>query len=76
MALRGADLRDWPYSAPRALSGPNLAKEIMGREPTASVTVARTGRWLIAVAHAIACAYFRLHTNKSWDVVGTGNCAW
>ena len=71
MALRGADLRAIGHIPHRVcvLSGPNLAKEIMGEEPTASVVAARTLPVAEAVAHAIACGYFRPYTNT--DVVGT-----
>lgn len=71
MALRGADLRAIGHIPHRVcvLSGPNLAKEIMGEEPTASVVAARTLPVAESVAHAIACGYFRPYTNT--DVVGT-----
>lgn len=71
MALRGADVRAIGHIPHRVcvLSGPNLAKEIMGEEPTASVVAARTLPVAESVAHAIACAYFRPYTNT--DVVGT-----
>ena len=48
MALRGADVRAIGHIPHRVcvLSGPNLAKEIMGEEPTASVVRLVPGRWL------------------------------
>ena len=71
LAMRGADVRAIGHIPHRVcvLSGPNLAKEIMGEEPTASVVAARTLPVAEAVARAIACGYFRPYTNT--DVVGT-----
>ena len=71
LAMRGADVRAIGHIPHRVcvLSGPNLATEIMGEEPTASVVAARTLPVAEAVARAIACGYFRPYTNT--DVVGT-----
>lgn len=70
MAMRGADIRAIGHIPHRVcvLSGPNLATEIMGREPTASVVAARTVEIADIVARACACSYFRPYTNT--DVVG------
>lgn len=71
LAMRGADIRTIGHIPHRVcvLSGPNLATEIMGEEPTASVVAARTLPIAEIVAQACACSYFRPYTNT--DVVGT-----
>lgn len=71
LAMRGADIRAIGHIPHRVcvLSGPNLATEIMGEEPTASVVAARTLPVADIVAQACACSYFRPYTNT--DVVGT-----
>ena len=70
MALRGADLRAIGHIPHRVcvLSG-RTWRGNMGEEPTASVVAVRTLPVAEAVAHAIACGYFRPYTNT--DVVGT-----
>lgn len=50
------------------LSGPNLAKEIVAEEPTASVVAAELDAVADAIALACASSYFRPYT--SHDVVG------
>lgn len=71
LAMRGANVRAIGHIPHRVcvLSGPNLATEIMGEEPTASVVAARTLPVAEAVARVVACGYFRPYTNT--DVVGT-----
>ena len=71
LAMRGVDIRAIGHIPHRVcvLSGPNLATEIMGEEPTASVIAARTLPVAEIVAKSCACSYFRPYTNT--DVVGT-----
>ncbi|MDO5750961.1 MAG: NAD(P)H-dependent glycerol-3-phosphate dehydrogenase [Rothia sp. (in: high G+C Gram-positive bacteria)] len=70
MALAGADIRRIGHIPHRVtvLSGPNLATEIMGEEPTASVVAARTLPVAEMVAAHCAASYFRPYT--STDVTG------
>ena len=50
------------------VSGPNLAKEIAQRQPTASVVASVDAATADQVAHACSAPYFRPYTNS--DVVG------
>lgn len=50
------------------VSGPNLAREIAARQPTATVVAAADEQTAGRVAHACANSYFRPYTNT--DVVG------
>ena len=54
------------------VSGPNLAREIAARQPTATVVAAATGEPAERVAAATASGYFRPYTNT--DVVGVELC--
>ncbi len=54
------------------LSGPNLAKEIAQRQPTATVVASTSGDTAALVARACASSYFRPYTNP--DVVGVELC--
>lgn len=51
------------------LSGPNLAKEIAGRQPAAAVVASTSPRMRAAVAEACATPYFRPYLGG--DVIGT-----
>ncbi|MBC9956720.1 NAD(P)H-dependent glycerol-3-phosphate dehydrogenase [Yimella sp. cx-51] len=51
------------------VSGPNLAKEIAGRQPAAAVVASSSPRMRARVAEACATAYFRPYLGG--DVVGT-----
>ncbi|GGH58863.1 NAD(P)H-dependent glycerol-3-phosphate dehydrogenase [Rothia aerolata] len=50
------------------LSGPNLAKEIVAEQPTASVVAASTEEVARRVAEICACSYFRPYTGT--DIIG------
>lgn len=50
------------------LSGPNLAKEIMARQPAATVVAVRDEEWLVRLQHLFITPWFRVYTNN--DVVG------
>ncbi len=50
------------------LSGPNLAKEIMARQPAATVVAVRDAAWLVQLQHLFITPWFRVYTNN--DVVG------
>lgn len=50
------------------LSGPNLAKEIMARQPAATVVAVRDPEWLERLQHLFITPWFRVYTNN--DVVG------
>ncbi len=54
------------------LSGPNLAREIADRQPTATVVASTSQATADLVAHACATGYFRPYT--STDVVGVELC--
>lgn len=54
------------------LSGPNLAREIAERQPTATVVASTSDATARVVARACASAYFRPYTNP--DVVGVELC--
>ncbi|HWJ83878.1 MAG TPA: NAD(P)H-dependent glycerol-3-phosphate dehydrogenase, partial [Cellulomonas sp.] len=54
------------------VSGPNLAKEIARRQPTATVVAATDDATAQLVAKACASSYFRPYTNR--DVVGVELC--
>lgn len=54
------------------VSGPNLAREIAERQPTATVVASTSERTAQLVARACASAYFRPYTND--DVVGVELC--
>ncbi|WP_370526020.1 NAD(P)H-dependent glycerol-3-phosphate dehydrogenase [Cellulomonas sp. JH27-2] len=54
------------------VSGPNLAKEIAHRQPTATVVAATDDETAQLVARACASSYFRPYTND--DVVGVELC--
>jgi glycerol-3-phosphate dehydrogenase (NAD(P)+) len=54
------------------ISGPNLAREIAERQPTATVVASTSDRTAQLVAHACASSYFRPYTND--DVVGVELC--
>lgn len=64
----GHDLLGWQERT-CVISGPNLAKEIAARQPTASVVAASDPELAQAVAQACAAPYFRPYTNT--DVIGT-----
>lgn len=50
------------------LSGPNLAKEIVAEQPTASVIAAHNEETAREIARVCACSYFRPYTGT--DIVG------
>ncbi|GAA3806599.1 glycerol-3-phosphate dehydrogenase [NAD(P)+] [Cellulomonas soli] len=54
------------------VSGPNLAKEIAQRQPTATVVASTSEDTARIVARACASSYFRPYTNR--DVVGVELC--
>ncbi|WP_307858185.1 NAD(P)H-dependent glycerol-3-phosphate dehydrogenase [Cellulomonas fulva] len=54
------------------VSGPNLAREIARRQPTATVVASTSDETARLVAGAIASSYFRPYTNP--DVVGVELC--
>ncbi len=54
------------------LSGPNLAKEIARRQPTATVVASSSDETAAAVARAVQSSYFRPYTSS--DVVGVELC--
>jgi glycerol-3-phosphate dehydrogenase (NAD(P)+) len=54
------------------LSGPNLAKEIAARQPTATVVASVSDETAATVARAVASSYFRPYTSS--DVVGVELC--
>ncbi|WP_199425113.1 NAD(P)H-dependent glycerol-3-phosphate dehydrogenase [Actinotalea solisilvae] len=54
------------------VSGPNLAREIAARQPTATVVASTSEATAQRVAQACASAYFRPYTNT--DVVGVELC--
>lgn len=54
------------------VSGPNLAKEIAQRQPTATVVASTSDETARLVARACASSYFRPYTNP--DVVGVELC--
>lgn len=54
------------------LSGPNLAKEIAARQPTATVIASVSDDTATAVARTVQTAYFRPYTSS--DVVGVELC--
>lgn len=54
------------------VSGPNLAKEIAQRQPTATVVASRSDATAQTVADALASVYFRPYTNS--DVIGVELC--
>lgn len=54
------------------VSGPNLAREIAQKQPTATVVASRSQSAANAVADALASWYFRPYTNS--DVIGVELC--
>ena len=54
------------------VSGPNLAREIARRQPTATVVASTSDETARLVARACASSYFRPYTNR--DVVGVELC--
>ena len=54
------------------LSGPNLAKEIAARQPTATVVASTSEATATTVARSVQSAYFRPYTSS--DVVGVELC--
>ncbi|NTW39558.1 MAG: NAD(P)-dependent glycerol-3-phosphate dehydrogenase [Cellulomonadaceae bacterium] len=63
---------DLPPERVAVLSGPNLAREIAERQPTATVVAALDEAVAQRVAKACASSYFRPYTNT--DVVGVELC--
>lgn len=63
---------DVPLSRVAVVSGPNLAKEIAERQPTATVVACTDPGAARFVAEACASSYFRPYTND--DVVGVELC--
>lgn len=61
-----------PEERVAVLSGPNLAREIAARQPTATVVASTSRATADLVAHACASGYFRPYTNT--DVVGVELC--
>lgn len=63
------DVADVPAGRVVVVSGPNLAKEIAARQPTATVVACQDAAGAERVAAACSTSYFRPYTNT--DVVGT-----
>lgn len=63
-----AEVADVPAERVAVVSGPNLAKEIAQRQPTATVVASTSHEHAERLAHACAAPYFRPYTND--DVVG------
>ncbi len=65
---------EWGIAQDRlvVVSGPNLAREIAERQPTATVVASRSEEAAEKVAAAMASSYFRPYTNP--DVVGVELC--
>lgn len=63
-----AEVLDAPAGRVAVVSGPNLAREIAGRQPTATVVASADPQAADLVAHACSAGYFRPYTNA--DVVG------
>ena len=61
-----------PADRVAVVSGPNLAREIAERQPTATVIASTSEQTAQLVARACASAYFRPYTNT--DVVGVELC--
>ncbi len=61
-----------PADRVAVVSGPNLAREIAERQPTATVVASSSAETAQAVAAACASGYFRPYTNT--DVVGVELC--
>lgn len=61
-----------PYDRVAVVSGPNLAREIARRQPTATVVASTSTATAQRVARACASSYFRPYTNP--DVVGVELC--
>jgi glycerol-3-phosphate dehydrogenase (NAD(P)+) len=57
-----------PVDQVAVLSGPNLAREIAGEEPTATVIACSDHDRAVALQHACTTGYFRAYTNT--DVIG------
>ncbi len=57
-----------PADQVAVLSGPNLAREIAGEEPTATVIACTDHERAVALQHACTTGYFRAYTNT--DVIG------
>lgn len=62
------DVTSLPADQVVAISGPNLAKEIAQREPSATVVACRSAETAERVAEACATPYFRPYTHS--DVIG------
>ncbi|MGC4175044.1 NAD(P)H-dependent glycerol-3-phosphate dehydrogenase [Demequina sp.] len=67
-----AEVAQIPAERTAVVSGPNLAREIAARQPTATVVAATTIEAADKVAAATASGYFRPYTNT--DVVGVELC--
>ncbi|AWT25917.1 MULTISPECIES: NAD(P)H-dependent glycerol-3-phosphate dehydrogenase [Corynebacterium] len=63
-----AEVADIPESRVAVLSGPNLAYEIAGSQPAATVVACTDAERAVAVQEATAAPYFRPYTND--DVIG------
>lgn len=61
-----------PQDRVAVVSGPNLAREIARRQPTATVIASTSDATAQLVARACASSYFRPYTNR--DVVGVELC--
>ncbi|MGY4643058.1 NAD(P)H-dependent glycerol-3-phosphate dehydrogenase [Cellulomonas sp. URHB0016] len=61
-----------PHDRVAVVSGPNLAREIARRQPTATVIASTSDVTAQLVARACASSYFRPYTNR--DVVGVELC--
>ncbi|AEI11671.1 NAD(P)H-dependent glycerol-3-phosphate dehydrogenase [Cellulomonas gilvus] len=67
-----AESLDLPAERVAVVSGPNLAREIARRQPTATVVAATSDATARLVSGAVASSYFRPYTNP--DVVGVELC--
>nr|WP_218852664.1 NAD(P)H-dependent glycerol-3-phosphate dehydrogenase [Spelaeicoccus albus] len=63
-----AEVTGWPDDRIGVVSGPNLAMEIAGGQPTATVVASTSQQTAELLAHVSAGSYFRPYTNT--DVVG------
>jgi len=67
-----AESLDLPMDRVAIVSGPNLAREIANRQPTATVVASTSDETSRLVAQACASSYFRPYTNR--DVIGVELC--
>jgi glycerol-3-phosphate dehydrogenase (NAD(P)+) len=61
-------LQEYPHALSATLSGPNHAREVADRQPTATVIAAEDEKAAERIQGIFNCAYFRPYTNK--DIIG------